>query len=126
MMIDPKALRVGNKLLYQRTEKLTEVVTVSWVSDDSIGYYEEHEASYPHSANRYSGIPLNPEWLGRLGFPGDKSTIDLGGQYSLYFERQEDKLFVEAENTDVKEVCYVHEAQNIYFCMTGEELIIKE
>jgi cell wall assembly regulator SMI1 len=70
-------------------------------------------------------ILLTPEWLERMGFPSDKSTMDLGGQYSLYFERRGNKLFIEAENTDVREVLYVHDAQNIYLALTGEELQIK-
>ena len=45
-MIDVKELRIGNKLLFARNEITNEIVTVAWVSNDSIGYLEQHEARY--------------------------------------------------------------------------------
>lgn len=88
----------------------------------------------------YSPIPLNAEWLVKFGFVESKSydskqrnfkkegfnqLADYGGQIIIlpeggfasvscgYYENQID--------------CpYVHQLQNLYFALTGEELTIKE
>lgn len=83
-----------------------------------------------------SGIPINEEWLLRLGFM--KYTIDIGGPgigeesdqwslngYSFLFDINE-RLFLSGYNWNTHHMQYVHQLQNLYFALTGEELTIKE
>jgi len=77
-------------------------------------------------------IPLTEEWLLKFGFEKDLNTK------SNYFKRiNEDYLTIYKEGlwsigipyenggTDMK-INHVHQLQNLYFALTGEELEIKE
>lgn len=143
-MITTNELRVGNKLLFQRNSEIIEIITVAWVSDDSIGYKEEHEASYPKSPNHFFGIPLTPEWLERCGFKYLDSIIS--GRYFVQWADSNSEIawypvgqFIsintatggEGEQSNYTEVSmkhiqYLHQLQNLYFALTGQELQIKK
>ena len=88
-------------------------------------------------------IPLTEEWLLKFRFEKDdiaySKNIDLfGGGKKLSFSG--DYLYIvdsEKQNTiptdiitiwnkDVKKNFYVHQLQNLYFALTGEELTLKE
>ena len=88
-------------------------------------------------------VPLTEEWLLKFGFEEEamrySKNIDLfGGGKKLCFSG--DYLYIidsEKQNTiptdvvtiwnkDVKKEFYVHQLQNLYFALTGEELIIKQ
>ncbi len=75
-------------------------------------------------------IPLTEEWLKMLGFEGKDSDWWTNGVIELGYISQEE--FYEAELTfpNMKwrrlELRYVHQLQNLYFALTGEELTIKE
>ena len=81
------------------------------------------------------GIPLTPEWLEWLGFPetlqtwndGSKATIFRKGKYFLERLLHDETTFALARiNTTGGEfmanVNYIHQLQNLYFALTGEEL----
>ena len=69
-------------------------------------------------------IPITPEWLERMGF--EKQT-----DWSYYFD---DIYFSYNETGDLtcrlryyKTICYyVHQIQNLYFALTGEEITVKD
>lgn len=72
-----------------------------------------------------AGIPLTEEWLLKFGFKifpwgwVKKSTTDIGLRIShphFHFERDGENL---------QQIKYVHQLQNLYFALTGEELAIK-
>jgi hypothetical protein len=87
----------------------------------------------------YKDIPLTPEWFIKLGFTkGNKCyktaySIEVlktdfylrpsykGGFY-WGFNISDNKL--DCELNDVKPIKYVHELQNLYFALTGEDLRI--
>lgn len=120
--------RVGNKLIFQfASDQSPKIVTVSWVSDDSLGYYEQHEASYPQSPKSFTGIPLTPEILEKCGFE------DIRGEYVIFngicIYNDDERYFFADEDTHEGNInyfgngfLYVHELQNLYFALTGEEL----
>lgn len=77
-----------------------------------------------------SPIPLTEEWLERFGFekdgPGwywlnakDRFT-DLGYSYNLTTH------VFEFDNCDLPEVYFVHQLQNLFWALCGQELTIKE
>jgi hypothetical protein len=130
-MIKTSELRVGNRLNFQfNPEQKEQTVTVAWVSDDSVGYKEQHEASYPQSPKSFSGIPLTPEWLEKFGFTietipdsvDDEGDIIKGythwtnGSFCFHFSdgRVEGREHIQS----------VHLFQNWYYFSAFEELQI--
>jgi hypothetical protein len=92
------------------------------------------------NASGITPVPLTDEWLYRFGF-SDKPTmpssvifvIDVldtvfylrpscfGGYYWGFIE---DETKQECELFDAQPIQYVHQLQNLYFALTGEELIV--
>jgi hypothetical protein len=74
-------------------------------------------------------IPLTPELLDKLGLPKDGSTLGLKEIKAACFERNFDELLLVTvdgvHNTIVREVRYLHQLQNLYFALTGEELKVE-
>jgi len=76
----------------------------------------------------YEPIPLTEEWLIKFGFSG--STIDISDKISgcidsIYFNG----ICIgtaSSEYSGLHRIKYVHQLQNLYFALTGEELTIKE
>lgn len=89
------------------------------VSKESFNEIEEHHYSY---------IPINEEWLIKFGFI--KSTY-YNSEFAEYRTSYEKDLFVLKENfeyfnyTNLKcKLEYVHQLQNIFYCLLGKELKI--
>ncbi len=85
-------------------------------------------------ANNYAPIPITEEWLDKFGFEKKSShayyynepiRIDVFGcEFMVRFRAELDDYnlrLVELKNSKVK---YVHQLQNLYFALTGEELSI--
>jgi hypothetical protein len=81
----------------------------------------------------YKPIPLTEEWLLKLGFKykeWDNHFIIKNGDYFNSIKKYDDGW---RYNTDESEatcyylttIKYVHQLQNLYFALTGEELTIK-
>jgi hypothetical protein len=67
-------------------------------------------------------IELTYQWLDKLGFEF-KDAGDFGHYYSLEdFDLNQDYQPI---NFDCDEIKYVHQLQNVYFALTGQELEIK-
>jgi hypothetical protein len=76
----------------------------------------------------YSPISLTPEWLDRCGFKDEGKSVyakdhfkigvsDQGGaNWVFYFDR----------HLNLRSLHYLHQLQNLYFALTGEELAIKQ
>ena len=77
---------------------------------------------YPYSIKELKPIPLTEEWLLKFGFDKIdfqfiKNGIKLFPIRDLYYRG----------NFPIKsDIKYVHQLQNLYFALTGEELIIKK
>lgn len=74
------------------------------------------------------GINLNVNWLENFGFFYISSTTDFYTYYlnGVRVELAEDKATVSIHNNQIKKICYVHELQNLFFALTGDELVLKE
>ncbi len=73
-------------------------------------------------------IPLTEEWLVRFGFElleneGDIKYFQLG-KYGVKMEEEQDFYFYKGEDviSTLAEIYFVHQLQNLYFALTGEEL----
>ena len=78
----------------------------------------------------FSPIPLTEEWLTRFGFRHKKT--EKANSYTKYFfminfvteGRYKGKTFIKVANfkPDINNFLYVHQLQNLYYALTGEEL----
>ena len=78
----------------------------------------------------FQPMPLTEEWLLKFG---TKKTIENNFEWkdnslAVYFKPNKKIYFMIATYMDRapgKEIKYVHQLQNLYFALTGEELILK-
>ena len=93
---------------------------------DLVSIHEESESLSFHP------IPLTEEWVKKFGFESDFDRIL---PYQIGYKKNEivlDSNFiltVEGQVSDLhslgKELKFVHELQNLYFALTGEELTLQ-
>ena len=126
-------LRIGNLVdLGNRIAKIIEIGHLSCVVAD----LEETQDTI-EDYQRTKPIPLTEEWLYKFGFKDiDKSDNDYitytdsnhnyylqldvrrkDGKYSIL-----DNSFDDLRDFSMVDVMYVHQLQNLYFALTGEEL----
>ena len=115
-------LRIGNLVdLGNRIAKVTEINHLACVvvdleeTQDTIEDYE-----------RVKGIILTEEWLLKFGFEigyNQKKMLDVYCKdFGLLIERSNSNNFYYKKVN----IHSVHQLQNLYFALTGEELILKE
>lgn len=74
---------------------------------------------------QYQPILLTEEWLFKFGFE-KVNHIQLGELFILQWLRIKPKyMFAQWRGASVGKIEYVHQLQNLYFALTGEELIFK-
>ena len=126
--MEAKELRLGNLISVYRkpTDKELSHYAVQeiyeWENDEN--YYVVIDDTF--SVNIETGIipiPLTEDWLLKFGFKG----WDLG-KYTLILTNGNFFDFQHGlESTPIaKNIKHVHQLQNLYFALTGEELTIKE
>lgn len=71
---------------------------------------------------QYEGIPITQQWLISFGFKGLEIYIkDIGGgKRRLSFGQNYFYIFIDGDL--LARVDYIHQLQNLYFALTGEEL----
>jgi len=125
-MIAANELRIGNFILFKQFGKGEGKVGQMKPGDFGRVKYDDPEES------EYHPIPLSPEWLERCGFEKREKTED--GEYwgifnftLIYARHDEDGYgwFLNGYHNDCH-IEYVHQLQNLYFALTGEELTLKE
>lgn len=133
-------LRIGNLFDYHR--QTVHVMSIGDLSAefgyfvDSVGFLRSYmEDDCP----KY--VPLTEEWLLKFGFRKRKAcgnywfekshkkllflTNDINSKKGFAFATKLDHVFIYDLNWN-KRVKYVHQLQNLYFALTGEELTIKK
>jgi hypothetical protein len=112
MEIKATELRIGN---YYKPEILDDVLyDVITVEDISDLFYDPID-------DYYSPIPLTKEWLLLFGFEESISWSFKG----FYLGEEKQGEYHYQLDGGVVELKYVHQLQNLYFALTGEELTIK-
>lgn len=133
--MEASELRIGN-LVKPQNGDFTKIdasffsTLYEWESTPEYYRYKEH----PFSA--WSYLPLTEEWLLKLGFEF-RYIDDTCGEYRTHITNKEWGIFAFDVNSNgysytgyaatysVK-LEFVHQLQNLYFALTGEELTIKE
>ena len=107
--MEAKELRIGNLVYAFKT---------TWVIDqtDFVG----------DKISTYKPIPLTADWLLRFGFEQDIGfpifSID---QYYIRIRDNFEFGIDEEGGLHLSEIQYVHQLQNLYYALTGEELELK-
>lgn len=124
-------LRIGNWISVPDSFKpIRHNTAVRDIHKDGINKHWGGEAIYFY--NLVQPIPLNEEWLLKFGFEQeciDDYIIDLKDGCQLSVDIKNKKVYI---GESVEWGCprinynYVHQLQNLYFALTGEELTIKE
>jgi hypothetical protein len=81
-------------------------------------------------------IPLTEEWLLKFGFEKNENSIyflQMSSNHYLYFNLDTNKGGLATEDTDdsyeviiTDKLNEIHQLQNLYFALTGEELELKD
>lgn len=140
--LSEKELRIGNKILGIYIDDcenhIDERCTVLGL--DSVGmaeykiWVESENTVYEHY-DYFEGIPLTEEWLVELGFTehgqGSRRFYDGKFEYYIYCDKIGRSHFYSfnyqsGESHYIAEIQYVHQLQNLYFALKGEELKIVE
>ena len=127
-------LRIGNYVYYHDEE--IEKVKAIWYDNTSECYLittnlETKDASYIHV---FSPIPLTEDWLLKLGFeyyePLNHYRIVIN---DVWYSVSKDMFFTfvnlnydETKEMPRKKIEYVHQLQNLYWCLCGKELTLKD
>jgi hypothetical protein len=122
--INAQELRIGNIVIsYGKEQKISAV-------DFAVFQIYEIKGELPP----YVPIPLTEEWLLKFGFEEDNYTYIKGVHQKIFsgimkFEFNESLKnweFSIGRYNDLTRVEYVHQLQNLYYALTGEELIINQ
>jgi len=116
--MEAKEFRIGN-LVYDSQKRV--------VSIDIIHSYKGYLTHpFDERYNDFSPIPLTEDLLLKFGFERDKFYIPtLYYNSKLRIKNDERGFWVNACYNFVL-IKYVHQLQNLYFALTGEELTLKD
>lgn len=132
-MITPQELRIGNWVMYNnpyytkgpQPERVESINKEGLLVDGDSGHEE-----YSYLYNELEPIPLTPEILEKAGFiPRGWGHWITHPKLPVYqCELREGILEMENQESDpisFADIKYLHQLQNLYFALTGEELIIE-
>ena len=117
-------LRIGNYVYFGKTETKLFCVDLLNIAFEKI----------KNTKSEIQPIPLTEEWLIKFGFNQDEilnyrynSEWKLDGKnYDFIYIDIDDKDICINDSWNHRKIKYVHQLQNLYFALTGEELKIKE
>lgn len=113
-------LRVGNLIEFNNRITPKSIVTVNPRFFRSMMSDEDIEIT-PY----YSGIPLTEKWLIKFGFNGIEWKFRKDFFFRINMRGQQFYMDIDEDIANWVLLKYVHQLQNIYFALTGEELLLK-
>lgn len=134
-MIRPKDLRIGNCFYPTETKEGINVPVTSYVFQvDSIDKFGEVKVIDPtqpgtmiFKCSEIEPIPLTPEILTAAGFTmlGNRLCLTVTDLFTFGKQIRGDDviLFFEEEHAEIA-VRYLHQLQNLYHALTGQELTV--
>jgi len=132
-MIEAKDLRIGNYVYYERDDKVNTIEGLNFAGICTLSI------SGVDLINHIEPISLTEEWLIKFGFKYYDNGVGFKAAYYCMTILKSDFYFRPSyqggfywgwdmdkgnELEDVQPVLYVHQLQNLYFALTGEELTI--
>lgn len=134
-MVDIKELRIGNIVkCYSSLYKKNKPFEVSQILVDNIELIDTDE-SFEILYDMLDGIPLTEELLLKCGFTKEYygfscDIVELSyGRFLCNDDTDKDNLFLSINNAEYTisgvSLKYLHQLQNMYFYLTGNELDVK-
>ena len=112
-------LRIGNLVKYSDKDLL---FTVTEISQAGIGVENEIEETWIE-LDSFEPIPLTEEWLLKFGFEKIGVNFHLNN-FCIWFKLIHENYWFRYDNQGI-EIKYVHQLQNLFYCLCGEELTLK-
>ena len=127
-MIEFKELRIGNlvKCKVSNDAGIYKVWNINGLGERVI---IDRAGMETHQTTNIKPIPITEEWLLKFGFEldGDEYYNDIHGVYPNVKDGGYCFMVFESEYITVNTILkHVHQLQNLYFALAGEELEIKE
>lgn len=118
-------LMYGNKLLF-----LNEVVTFSHISqirEDGVFWIKTIEPKIDSKIFHFKPIPITEEWLLKFGFfkHNNAYVLEKPNENIMNFKFSIWSDFTYNSSESPVELKYVHQLQNLYFCLCGTHLKLK-
>lgn len=118
-----KDLRIGNWFEGDNGDKIYYQITAKEILD----FYDDPLNDY------YKPIPLTEEWLLKFGFKSDDISWEYSkrfGNLYIMYDIKINSIYIHDgsryDGADIpNEIKHVHQLQNLYFALTGEELTLK-
>lgn len=134
-MIEPSELRIGN---FVTTEKTAYILVITEIEashgDDKYWFsatakFRDYQCNFP--IIDAEPIPLTEEWLLKMGFQYNGNVLILKLKDVVFDEGNCIEYFKGKDYTEIKfgyygnsHIKFVHQLQNLYYSLTGEELTI--
>jgi hypothetical protein len=110
-------LRIGNLIKFSEDGT---IFTVGSIEERGFTVQNDEETTWIE-AEEFEPIPLTEEWLLKFGFKiWDRNKWSDLGMNIVLLENGDNFLFL--ANQRHVNIFYVHQLQNLYFALTGEEL----
>ena len=132
MALSASELRIGNLILLF-SKRICKVIKIEGKSFTVKADDISDVSVFPNMSNGVEPIPLTEEWLIKFGF----ELYENAGIYGLYREifppvsgfeitaDSEGYWYWPSGMFNATKIKYVHQLQNLYFALTGEELTYK-
>ena len=115
--MEAKELRIGNWYMFADNEGIC-YRTIKEIKHNEFGFVSDFDGV---NFGICKPIPLTEEWLLKFGF----EITDNFQTKDRFQTHKQDGIFWFEYGYIVVELNYVHQLQNLYFALTGEELTIK-
>lgn len=117
-------LRVGNKIIANFGKESGEREIEVFSINESGCVYDENIDE--HWGENLKGVPLTEEWLVKFGFRhAGNGFYDLIGKHVSLANIGNEYFRSGFKGKSIKNIYHVHDLQNLYHSLTGEELTIK-
>ena len=127
-MIGPKEVRIGNWVDFHGPKKIV-VIHEDYVNVETNNIYGKHSSCLDEMNRNLKPIPLTEDWLIKFGFKEAEYGYFVFQYRKLkahYLLLNPNKGFVEmcfnSQTTAQAPTKYVHQLQNLYYALAGEEL----
>jgi hypothetical protein len=121
-MINATEIRIGS--LFDTPEGIQKANGFNREDGKAIVHFANHSH---HDSELCHAIPLTPEWLEWLGFEKQSESYYVSNVHpDLHIHGSDIFDLYKAGCGKIASTKYVHQLQNLYFALTGEELTIKE
>lgn len=116
--MNAKDFRIGNYIYYHIEDRMDE--RREWDELSQIDYDDLRCLTTYEDNSEYRPIPLSEEWLRKFGY----IPKDYGWQGKYHYINEFTSNVFTCDKTG-RNIKYVNQLQNLYWCLCGEELILK-